>query len=143
MASRKHSIRAKIFTLLLVPIVSLIAIWVFAATLTVQDGQQLLSASKGYQYGVVPTRAMTTAFQHERLLSLSVLGDDMISRGALDAQRIRTNAARAELERLAPALETGLSPAVWNRLHQLLTMLSRVTDLRSGVDARSATRCRP
>lgn len=139
MASRKHSIRAKISTLLLVPIVSLIAIWVFAATLTVRDGQQLLSASKGYQYGVVPTRAMTTAFQHERLLSLSVLGDDMISRGALDAQRIRTNAARTELERLAPALETGLSPAMWNRLHQLLTMLSRVTELRSGVDARSAT----
>ncbi|SNT63246.1 Histidine kinase-, DNA gyrase B-, and HSP90-like ATPase [Streptosporangium subroseum] len=139
MASRKHSIRAKISTLLLVPIVSLMAIWVFAATLTVQDGQQLLSASKGYQYGVVPTRAMTTAFQHERLLSLSVLGDDMISRGALDAQRIRTNAARTELERLAPALETGLSPAVWNRLHQLLTMLGRVTELRSGVDARSAT----
>ncbi|WP_371781296.1 sensor histidine kinase [Streptosporangium subroseum] len=88
---------------------------------------------------MVPTRAMTTAFQHERLLSLSVLGDDMISRGALDAQRIRTNAARTELERLAPALETGLSPAMWNRLHQLLTMLSRVTELRSGVDARSAT----
>jgi signal transduction histidine kinase len=139
MASRKHSIRAKISTLLLVPIVSLIAIWVFAATLTVQDGQQLLRVSKGYQYGVVPTRAVTTAFQHERLLSLSVLGDEMISRGELDAQRIRTNTARAELERLAPALETGVSPAVWNRLNQLLTMMGRLTEIRSGVDARSAT----
>ncbi|MDP9847200.1 ATP-binding protein [Streptosporangium lutulentum] len=102
----------------------------------------MLNAGKGYQYGVVPARALTTALQHERLLSLSVLGDDVISRGELDAQRVRTNAARAELERLAPALETGVSPAVWSRLDRLLTMVGRLTGIRSGIDSRSATRLR-
>ncbi|SFJ93627.1 Histidine kinase-, DNA gyrase B-, and HSP90-like ATPase [Streptosporangium canum] len=138
MVGRNHSIRVKIFTLLIVPIVSLVAIWAFAATLTLQSGQELLRAGEGYERGVLPTRAVTTAIQHERLLSLSVLGGSTISRTELDAQRIRTNTARADLERLAPTLREGTAPAVRDRLVKLLSSLERLTEIRSEVDTRTA-----
>ncbi|MFI6887863.1 sensor histidine kinase [Streptosporangium canum] len=114
------------------------AIWAFAATLTLQSGQELLRAGEGYERGVLPTRAVTTAIQHERLLSLSVLGGSTISRAELDAQRIRTNTARADLERLAPTLREGTAPAVRDRLVKLLSSLERLTEIRSEVDTRTA-----
>lgn len=142
MATRKYSIRVKIFALLLVPIISLVVIWVFAANLTVQDGQELLKIRGGYEHVVVPTRNVTTALQHERMLSLSVLGDVGVPRAELDAQRLRTNGARAELERLTAEIRPGISPATWGRLSRLLSSLDRITDIRSGVDTRTEPRLR-
>lgn len=140
MAGQKHSIRVKIFALLMVPIVSLVVIWAFAASLTVQGGQELLQIRDGYQYVVVPTRKLTTALQHERLLSLSVLGDVDVSRAELDTQRIRTNGARVELERLTTAARSGIHAGTWERLNRLADALDRLTEIRSGVDTRTDTR---
>ncbi|MFB9674822.1 sensor histidine kinase [Streptosporangium vulgare] len=117
-------------------------IWVFAASITVQDGQQLLRIRDGYEQVVVPTRKVTTALQHERLLSLSVLGDIGVSRTELDNQRLRTNAARAELDRLTTAARPDIDPATWGRLSRLLSSLDRLTEVRSGVDTRTETRLR-
>ncbi|MEU0486631.1 nitrate- and nitrite sensing domain-containing protein [Streptosporangium sp. NPDC006013] len=130
----------KIFTLLLVPIISLVVIWAFAASLTVQSGQELLKIRDGYAYAVLPARKVTTALQHERLLSLSVLGDVDVSRAELDAQRVRTNAARAELERLITEARSDLVPDTWERLNRLLRTMDRLTQIRSGVDTRTDTR---
>ncbi|MFJ2028447.1 nitrate- and nitrite sensing domain-containing protein [Streptosporangium sp. NPDC087985] len=140
MAGRRHAIRVKIFTLLLVPVVSLVAIWAFAAILTFQSGKELLRARDGYEHGIVPTRALTTALQHERLLSLSVLGDPTGPRAGLDAQRIRTDIAHAELRRMAPLLQRDMTPPVWNRVLQLMSAMDRLTETRSGVDTRTADR---
>ncbi|MEU8381418.1 nitrate- and nitrite sensing domain-containing protein, partial [Streptosporangium sp. NPDC048865] len=115
-------------------------IWVFAANLTVQDGQQLLKIRDGYEHVLVPTRKVTTALQHERMLSLSVLGDVGVSRTELDAQRLRTNAARIELERRITAVRPSIDPATWGRLSRLLASLDRLTEIRSGVDTRTETR---
>ncbi|MGJ6968222.1 sensor histidine kinase [Streptosporangium sp. G11] len=117
-------------------------IWVFAANITVQDGQELLKIRGGYEHVVVPTRNVTTALQHERMLSLSVLGDVGVSRAELDAQRLRTNGARAELERLTAEARPDISPATWGRLSRLLISLDRLTEIRSGVDTRTETRLR-
>ncbi|MDP9863433.1 MULTISPECIES: sensor histidine kinase [Streptosporangium] len=122
------------------PIVSLVAIWAFAATLTLRSGQDLLRASEGYERGILPTRTVTTALQHERLLSLAALGDSAVPRTDLDAQRIQTNTARAELERLVPALQESTTPAVWDRLVRLLATMERLTEVRSGVDTHTAGR---
>ncbi|MER5645314.1 ATP-binding protein [Streptosporangium sp. NPDC002524] len=117
-------------------------IWVFAASITVQDGQQLLRIRGGYEQVVVPARKVTTALQHERMLSLSVLGDVGVSRKELDDQRLRTNAAQAELERLTSAVRADMDPATWGRLSRLLASLDRLTEIRSGVDTRTETRLR-
>ncbi|WP_051753510.1 sensor histidine kinase [Streptosporangium amethystogenes] len=83
---------------------------------------------------------MTTALQHERLMSLSVLGDVDVSRAELDAQRVRTNDARAELERLITEARSDLVPGTWERLNRLLRAMDRLTEIRSGVDTRTDTR---
>lgn len=142
MTGRRHAIRVKIFTLLLVPIVSLVAIWAFAASLTFQSGRDLLRARDGYEHGIVPIRALTTALQHERLLSLPVLGNPAASRAELADQRIRTNTARAELERTAPLFQGDTTPALWNNLLQLMNAMDRLTEVRNGVDARTAGQTR-
>ncbi|WP_433371537.1 sensor histidine kinase [Streptosporangium sp. CA-115845] len=122
------------------PIISLVVIWAFAASLTVQSGQELLKIRDGYAYAVLPARKVTTELQHERLLSLSVLGDVDVSRAELDAQRVRTNAARAELERLITEVRSDLVPGTWERLNRLLRTMDRLTEIRSGVDTRTDTR---
>jgi len=142
MANRKYPIRVKIFALLLVPIISLAVIWVYAANLTVQDGQELLKIRSGYEHVVVPIRKMTTALQHERMLSLSVLGDIDVPRSELDAQRLRTNGARAELERLTAEARPDITPATWGRLSRLLASLNRLSEIRGGVDSRTEPRLR-
>ncbi|MFI6455591.1 nitrate- and nitrite sensing domain-containing protein [Streptosporangium amethystogenes] len=124
----------------MVPIVSLVVIWAFAASLTVQSGQELLKIRDGYAYAVQPARKVTTALQHERLMSLSVLGDVDVSRAELDAQRVRTNDARAELERLITEARSDLVPGTWERLNRLLRAMDRLTEIRSGVDTRTDTR---
>ncbi|WP_326634927.1 nitrate- and nitrite sensing domain-containing protein [Streptosporangium sp. NBC_01755] len=126
--------------MLLAPIASLVVIWGFAASLTVQSGQELLKIHDGYEYVVLPTRKLTTALQHERLLSLSVLGDIDVSRTELDAQRIRTNGARAELERLTTETRSSITPDTWDRLGRLFGAMDRLTEIRSGVDTRTDTR---
>ncbi|MBG0827403.1 nitrate- and nitrite sensing domain-containing protein [Planomonospora sp. ID67723] len=140
MAGRKYSIKAKIFALLLVPLVSLVAIWGFAAAITVRSGQELLVVSSVHDHVTIPTRALTTALQHERLLSLTLLGDPASSRSALDTQRTRTNAAREELERLATEGRADIPDPLWQRVVRLLAATDRLTEARSGVDSRSSTR---
>ncbi|MFF5243913.1 nitrate- and nitrite sensing domain-containing protein [Streptosporangium sp. NPDC000095] len=112
------------------------------ANLTVQDGQELLKIRSGYEHVVVPTRKVTTALQHERMLSLSVLGDVGVPRSQLDAQRLRTNGARAELERLTAEVRPDLTPATWDRLSRLLAALNRLPEIRRGVDTRTEPRLR-
>ncbi|GAA2867288.1 hypothetical protein GCM10010517_26850 [Streptosporangium fragile] len=108
--------------------------------MTLQSGRELLKISSGYEHAILPARKVTTALQHERLLSLSVLGDVGVSRTELDAQRSRTDAARAELEQLAARGRDDLTPGTWDRLTRLSTAMDRLTEIRSGVDTRTDTR---
>ncbi|GAT68101.1 histidine kinase [Planomonospora sphaerica] len=137
---RTYSIKTKIFTLLLVPLVSLVTIWGFAAAITLRSGQELLVVRTVHEHVTVPTRAFATALQHERLLSLTFLGDPAASRSALDAQRSRTNTARAELDRMSAEGRADIPGPLWERIVRLLTAADRLTEARSGVDTRSAGR---
>ncbi|MGC5009337.1 nitrate- and nitrite sensing domain-containing protein [Streptosporangium sp. DT93] len=121
---------------------SLVAVWAFAATLTVQGGRELFAIRDGYRYVVLPIRAVTTALQHERLLSLSVLGDLGVARTGLEAQRVRTDRARSELERLVARTGPDLTPGTRERLNRFVTALDRIARIRGGVDARTETRLR-
>ena len=65
MGGRKKSIKFKILTLVLVPLVSLIGIWAFAATVTIQNGLDLLKVKSFFENGIVPTRALMHEIQQE------------------------------------------------------------------------------
>ncbi|MBB2909085.1 signal transduction histidine kinase [Streptosporangium becharense] len=108
--------------------------------MTLQSGRELLRVSSGYEHAILPARKVTSALQHERLLSLSVLGDLGVSRAGLDSQRLRTDAARAELERLTARGRADISSGTWNDLTRLFTAMDRLTEIRSGVDTRTDTR---
>ena len=143
MLGRKRSIRFKIFLILLVPITSLLAIWGFAASITVGEGLELLRIETVSQNVITPARALTSALQQERLQSLRALssGKDTDYK-TLQQYREATNDARTTLERQAFAedVQEDLTPAMRQRLAQLQERLDRLNDVRSRVDGGDITR---
>ncbi|SDG45054.1 Signal transduction histidine kinase [Sinosporangium album] len=142
MGRRRRPIRVKIAALLLIPIVSLVAIWGFAATITIRSGQELLRIKTVYDNVIVPVRAVTSSLQHERMLSLIFLSDDVGDRTALDSQRNTTTIALKDLER--KALTTGIQAEtpveMRHRLNELIQQTNRLPDLRARVDTDNFTR---
>src|SRR5262245_9315448 len=140
MAGGKRSIRGKIIAILLVPVLFLVAIWAFAATVTIQSALELLRIGTIYDNVVVPSRSVVTELQHERLMSAVFLGSASSFHTNLDAQRQRTDAAADELARLSKAAAEDTPPAMWDRLQELIRQLSRLKVLRDQVDDRDLSR---
>ncbi|GAA3793006.1 hypothetical protein GCM10022226_10310 [Sphaerisporangium flaviroseum] len=142
MGGRKRSIKFKILTLVLVPLVSLLGIWAFAATITIQGGLDLLKVRTVFDNVIVPSRAVMTEIQHERYLSLLYLGTGSSDRSELDTQREKTDRARAALERLAlaPNVQEVTSAPLLQRTTELITVTRRLPEIRARVDSRSFTR---
>ncbi|WP_424528678.1 nitrate- and nitrite sensing domain-containing protein [Sphaerisporangium viridialbum] len=142
MGGRKRSIKFKILTLVLVPLVSLVGIWAFAATITIQNGLDLLKVRTVFDNTIVPARALMTEIEQERYLSLMALGSRTSDRGELDAQRARSDQARATLERLALAedVQKVTSAPLLQRVTELITVTRRLPEIRARVDSGSFTR---
>ncbi|MBO3746996.1 nitrate- and nitrite sensing domain-containing protein [Streptosporangiaceae bacterium NEAU-GS5] len=140
MAGGKRSIRGKIIAILLVPVVSLVVVWAFAATVTIQSALELLRISTIYDNVVVPSRTVVTELQHERLMSAVFLGSASSFHTNLDAQRQRTDAAADDLARMSKAAAADTPPAMWDRLQELLRQLHRLDALRDQVDGRDLSR---
>jgi len=92
MRARRSSIRFKILLPLLVPLVSLAALWVFAAGTTLGDGLDLLHVRTISEHFGYPAGSLGSALQQERRQSLTYLGGRAPdARASLDSQRIRTD----------------------------------------------------
>ncbi len=141
MADRKRSIRVKIFTILLVPVISLAAIWGFAAAVTVGKGVQLLQVKKLYDNVVIPLRTLSSAFQHERLMSVQVLGASGKASEPLKQQRAETDRAAAHFKELALTSDVrdDMPPAMSGRIDDVLNDIARLPDIRERVDDRDYT----
>src|SRR4051812_34199503 len=94
MSSRRSSVRVKVVALLL----SLVALWVFAASVTLREGLNLLSVSTMATNVGNPTDNLVTELQRERRLSLVCLAGGVQQKIALRTQRERTDKARQEFE---------------------------------------------
>jgi len=145
MAGRRRSIRFRLLTILLVPVVSLVAIWGFAATVTVSRGLDLLRVSKVFDNVVMPLRSLISSLQQERLLSLVVLGNrhgSLAESAQLHQQRAQTNQALANLERLALAPDVQeVTPELMRwQLNELRDQLNWLSDIRARVDGGHFTR---
>jgi signal transduction histidine kinase len=90
MNTRNWSIRSKIIFLLMVPLVTLVALWGFATSLTVPPALNLLNAQTVADDAGLPGEALVTALQRERALSVVYLGGGTTT-AALDQQRARTD----------------------------------------------------
>src|SRR5262245_3200099 len=97
MSSRSMRVRTKVVALL----ISLAALWAFAAYVTLREGLNLLWVSTLDQKVGRPTDALIIELQQERRLTLAYLGAGSAQRAPLVAQRERTDDARVNFQRSA------------------------------------------
>ncbi|MGW0086432.1 nitrate- and nitrite sensing domain-containing protein [Streptomyces sp. NPDC003393] len=144
MPFRGKSIRRKIVALLLVPLLSLAAIWAFATVITGRQASQLFNASSVVEEIAYPTEDTIRVLQQERRQTLVHLADPRASDSlaALQRSRAATDKAVAQLRRNAAnadvrdALGTGSS----GRLTAALEAFDGLDSLRRGVEDRSVGR---
>ncbi|MDQ7905578.1 nitrate- and nitrite sensing domain-containing protein [Phytohabitans sp. ZYX-F-186] len=125
--------RIKVFALLL----SLAALWAFAAFVTTRDGLNLLWVSTLDQKYGRPTDSLILALQQERRLSVVYLGSGpRAQRTELDAQRARTDEARAKLSELAGDTDVRLaaSEAAEQRIDELFDELQELDSAREAIN---------
>ncbi|MGI8330947.1 sensor histidine kinase [Actinomadura scrupuli] len=141
--ARSRSIKAKIFFLLVVPLVALVALWGFAVAVTLGDSLRSLQATTFDSKVVRPTEALISNLQNERRQSLAYLGGDItVGREGFEAQRKRTDQARADFRRSAADgdARSAATAETRRRLDALARRLYELDGLRRLVDGRSIDR---
>ncbi|WP_157406636.1 sensor histidine kinase, partial [Actinomadura rubrobrunea] len=138
---RKRSIRLRITGLLVVPLASLIALWAFAANLTLGPAFDKYDFSTTYEKIVRPGLYLVNQLQQERSLSVvAMAGRDPQHRRRLAAQRARVDAVQQVFRRSALSDEArdAAQPETERRLAEALRWLDRVPQYRGRVDSGDA-----
>ncbi|MDI3403140.1 sensor histidine kinase [Streptomyces cavernicola] len=144
---RPKSIRAKVVTLLTVPVVSLMALWGHAAVTTatqVSDAEQLKQVNSAL---VQPVSDFTRAVQDERSAALvQYAAPGPAARSAYDAAKSRTDKAAAALRAGVRSsstdiagIDAGLPGRIQRLLHSAETLTGREADTGSAALARYST----
>ncbi|MFF4802191.1 nitrate- and nitrite sensing domain-containing protein [Streptomyces sp. NPDC001351] len=144
MRFRGKSIRRKIVALLLVPLVSLTAIWGFATVLTGRAVTQLFQVSTAVKDMGYPIEDTVRVLQQERRQTLVYLADPRASDAlaALRTTRRASDEAIAKVRRNAndPDVRDGLSAGDEERLTAVLDAFNGVDSLRSSAEQGTMTR---
>ncbi|MFF3290280.1 nitrate- and nitrite sensing domain-containing protein [Streptomyces sp. NPDC003023] len=144
MRFRGKSIRRKIVALLLVPLVSLTALWGFATVLTGWDANQLLKATSVAEQVGTPVGDTIHVVQQERRQTLVYLADRRASDALpeLQSRRDATDAAVARVRGNAQKTSVGedLTPESLERLTSLVDAFDGIVALRRSVDSNTITR---
>ncbi|MDX2549005.1 nitrate- and nitrite sensing domain-containing protein [Streptomyces sp. WI04-05B] len=144
MRFRGKSIRRKIVALLLVPLVSLTAIWGFATVLTGREAAELFNVSSIVEKVSYPTEDAVRVLQQERRQTLVYLADPRASdalaalrrsRTATDGviDKIRANADKADVR-------NSISDSDGERLTAVLEAFDGIGPLRRSVEEGTVTR---
>ncbi|MDP9863752.1 MULTISPECIES: sensor histidine kinase [Streptosporangium] len=132
MGSGNRSIRFKIFLLLLLPLLSLSALWGFVLNLTVGDGAALLRANSVYQTIGVSSTELGLQLQAERAQS-SVAITSRILTSEIGEQRGRTDRSVEKFREAA--LSDSHGPELRSALDTLIRQLDRLPAIRAGIDS--------
>ncbi|MCX4389842.1 nitrate- and nitrite sensing domain-containing protein [Micromonospora peucetia] len=141
MNTRDWPIRSKLTALVVVPVTALLALWIFATTLTFGPALDLLAArTLLYDLGR-PGETVVAELQRERRLSVVQLAGDGVAPG-LAEQRQRTDRAVAELHRRVGGeeLRDAADDFLDARLDQLVTALEALPVGRGFIDRRAVDR---
>ncbi|GAA2716828.1 nitrate- and nitrite sensing domain-containing protein [Micromonospora olivasterospora] len=139
MRSRSTNLRTKVVALL----ASLVALWAFAAWVTVRDGFNLLGVQTLNTEVSEPAEQLLAQLQGERRTSLAYLGrPDEARREALASERRRTDELAVAFRESSGGWRAGMaaSDTLDQRLDAVYGQLSRLSQTRSEVDARRADR---
>ncbi|GGZ28299.1 HAMP domain-containing protein [Streptomyces nitrosporeus] len=146
MRFRGKSIRRKIVALLLVPLVSLTALWVFATYVTGREARALIGAGSVVENIGHPLEDTVRAVQDERRQTLVFLADPRASDAlpVLLRQRAATDRVVAGVRRSAGRddVRDALSPDAEARLDSILGKVDGLDALRSSVERRTIDRTR-
>ncbi|WP_437067519.1 nitrate- and nitrite sensing domain-containing protein [Streptomyces sp. enrichment culture] len=138
MRFRGKSIRRKIVALLLVPLLSLTAIWAFATVLTGREATRLLSGSAVVEKIGYPAEDTVRVLQEERRQSLTYLADPRASDAlaALRRSRAATDRAVAQIRENAQDSEVRdtIGPTTDARLTAVLDSFDGLEPLRRSVE---------
>ncbi|WP_422734767.1 nitrate- and nitrite sensing domain-containing protein [Micromonospora sp. WMMD558] len=141
MNTRDWPIRSKLTALVVVPVTALLALWIFAVTLTFGPALDLLSArTLLYDLGR-PGDAVVVELQRERRLSVIHLSTDQAQPG-LAEQRRRTDRAVSELLRRinGEELRDAADDLLDERLDDLVVALEALPAGREFIDRRAVDR---
>ncbi|MEV8630816.1 nitrate- and nitrite sensing domain-containing protein [Streptosporangium sp. NPDC051023] len=124
--------------LLLLPLLSLSALWGFALNLTVGDGAALLRSNTLYQTVGLTSTELGLQLQAERTQSSVAISSRVLTSGIAD-QRSRTDRAVEKFRTAALADDSG-SPELRNALNGVLSQIDRLATIRSGIDTGRSAR---
>lgn len=138
MRFRGKSIRRKIVALLLVPLVSLTALWGFATVITGRQAVQLLGVAYVIDKVGYPVEDVVRVIQKERRQTLVVIGDPRASTATTELAKRRAATDEA-VERISadagdPDVVDELTPATAQRLSSILEAFRGIGALRGAVD---------
>ncbi|MGI5424491.1 nitrate- and nitrite sensing domain-containing protein [Streptomyces sp. CA-179760] len=138
MRFRGKSIRRKIVALLLVPLVSLSAIWAFATVLTGREAADLFNVSSVVEKIGYPMEDTVRVLQEERRQTLVYLADPRASDGlaALRRSRTATDKAVGSIRENArnPDVRDAMGEDTDERLTAVLDAFEGIESLRSSVE---------
>ncbi|MCZ0990260.1 nitrate- and nitrite sensing domain-containing protein [Streptomyces diastatochromogenes] len=144
MRFRGKSIRRKIVALLLVPLVSLTAIWGFATVLTGREVTRLFHVSDIVQNVSYPTEDAVRGLQQERRQTLVYLADPRAADALTALHRTRTATDRAVAEIRRSAKDHDVRDAMdgddGERLTTVLDAFDALDSLRRSVEQRTVNR---
>lgn len=136
------TVRAKIVSLLMVPVVSLLALWGFATVTTAQDVSALRELRRVDEEVRTPVASAITELQAERRAAVRYLAAPADDRSAALAQQAkRTDAAIGRLrlgERSTVADSGDLPGDAADRLRQFVARAQRLSVLRTDIADRKA-----
>lgn len=136
--SARRSLRLRLLVLLLVPLLSLGALWAFAAYLTARDAIGKHEASTTFQNVAMPGAALSTTLDQERLSSAVLLSTHgRQGRKEVDSVRAGTDGARDAFRQsaLSPETRDAMSATTRRRLDTVLSRLDGLARLRAQIDA--------
>jgi signal transduction histidine kinase len=129
-------VRSTLTVLLIIPVVSLIALWAYAASTTVGGAIAKRNSDTVNKVIGAPTQALFSQLTQERALTFvwqSVHG--RMPRTGLDAQRMHTDAAVAAFRTAATAASSAETPTARAAVATMLTALGQLPRIRAAVDA--------
>ncbi|GAA2665747.1 hypothetical protein GCM10010412_042300 [Nonomuraea recticatena] len=135
--ARSRTIRVKIVGLLLVPLVSMVTLWVIIVAVTAGESLELRSYKERWTNLRLPASKLISELQRERLSSASLVVDRATAdeQAAAYTQRARTDTARERFRQLSELSRGSSTPAVRTEIDTVLTQLAHLEGIRGEIDA--------
>ncbi|MEU7862711.1 nitrate- and nitrite sensing domain-containing protein [Nonomuraea sp. NPDC049141] len=133
-----RSIRFKISTLLVLPLVSLVGLWGFAASTTSGEALNLLKVDTIWNGVISHADFLVYTLEQERLASAEVISGNVTDPAALSTTRAKVDEVKKRLSDngLTEKTQAALTPEMQGRLKEVFATVERLPEIRKQVDNR-------